>query len=70
MVNAYEDECKKHCDKTKGCQSFTYCRGDEKGPGLCYVYDLKMYFPIETTKRVDKCTSYYRTCEPINQNGK
>jgi len=66
MVNANEEMCKKHCDKTKGCQSFTYCRRDGKGEGLCYVYDQKMYFPIETTKRVDKCTSYYRTCKPIN----
>ena len=70
MVNANEEWCKKHCDKTKGCQSFTFCRrGENEGDdGLCYVYDMKIRddFPIETRKRNDKCTSYYRTCKPIN----
>jgi len=57
------DDCKKHCDRERGCQSFTYCGNNNRA---CYLYDKKLSknnvgirFP-----RTDRCTSY-RTCETI-----
>ena len=65
-INTSLKGCEKYCDRTKGCKSFTYCRGGS----LCYVYDETLSDSVKTKGRWDRCNSYYRTCEPIYRGGK
>ena len=71
-IRASVQECEKYCDKTKDCKSFTFCGAREDG--LCYVYDYG--YGVQTSGvtfrryRSDRCTSYHRTCEPINRISK
>jgi len=62
-INASVHECEKYCDNTKGCKSFTYCPGGR----LCYVYGTTLVDGMPLKSRPDQCTSWHRTCEPINR---
>jgi len=64
-INTSLKGCEEYCDRTKGCKSFTYCRGGR----LCYVREPELKHYELTIPRSDKCNSYRRTCEPISRVG-
>ena len=49
-----EDECKKLCDQSKQCKSFTFCNGNQ-----CFLKD-KHLDGTELKKYVPRCNSWYR----------
>ena len=50
--------CKKLCDQTTGCESFTYCQDNDETE--CYLKDQTLT-GTERTKNGGTCASYYKS---------